>query len=255
MAGRLGLTEVASRAQSSLGPAMAIGSTEVSLLHLTSAYATFANQGVRVPATSVLEITDNQGHPLYRFDANHPAGVRAMGADVAYLMTSILSDKAARYREFWPGNPLELDRPVAAKTGTTDSFRDNWTMGYTPYLTVGVWAGNSNNAKMTNAIGITGAGPIWRDVMEYASHYYNYPANDFIRPPNVHAGTVSANTGLQPYPGESTVTDWFIDGTLPTIGGSTYTAPCTGDQCTPTPGPGPGPGPCPGNHCRQSASG
>ncbi len=223
MAARLGLTEVASRPASSLGPSMAIGSAEVTLLHSTGAYATFANQGVRVPQTSILEITNSQGHPLYKYDAQHPYGERAMGADVAFLMSSILSDKQSRYHEFSPGNPLELDRPAAAKTGTTDSFRDNWTMGYTPYLAVGVWAGNSDNSIMNNVIGITGAGPIWHDITEYASNYYHYPPDDFVRPPDVHAGTVSAITGLLPRPGEPTVTDWFIDGTMPTIyGGYSY---------------------------------
>ena len=232
MAGRLGIKEVASRKPSSLGPSMALGTAEVSLLDLTSAYATFANQGVRVPPTSILEITNSQGHPLYTYNAAHPAGVRAVRADVAFLMSSILADKASRIHEFGAGNPLELDRPAAAKTGTTDSFRDNWTMGYTPYLTVGVWAGNSDNSIMNNVIGITGAAPIWHDVMEYVSQYYNYPPDDFIKPPDVHAGTVSAITGLLPHPGEPTVTDWFIDGTMPTIQGAfTYIPRCHGDGC------------------------
>jgi len=219
MASRLGLSEVANKRLSDVGPSMALGSTEVSLLHLTGAYATFANRGVRVPPVSILQINDNQGRSIYTYDANHPAGVRAIREDVAYLMTSILSDKVARSHEFGLGSPLELDRPAAAKTGTTDSFRDNWTLGYTPYLTVGVWAGNSNNSIMQNVIGITGAGPIWHDIMEYASQHYHYPPDDFIRPSDVHMGQVSANTGLLPRPGEPTVSDWFIDGTMPTIQG------------------------------------
>jgi membrane peptidoglycan carboxypeptidase len=231
MAGRLGIKEVASRKPSSLGPSMALGTAEVSLLDLTSAYATFANQGVRVPPTSILEITDSQGHPLYTYNAAHPRGVRAVRADVAFLMSSILADKASRIHEFGAGNPLELDRPAAAKTGTTDSFRDNWTMGYTPHVAVGVWAGNSDNSIMNNVIGITGAGPIWHDVMEYVSQYYNYPPDDFIKPPDVHAGTVSAITGLLPHPGEPTVTDWFIDGTMPTIQGAFTSVPgCHGHR-------------------------
>src|SRR5258707_11699860 len=245
-AGRLGITEVSNRDPRTLGPSLALGTAEVSLLDLTSAYATFANRGVRVPPTSILEITDSQGRPLYTYNAAHPQGVQAIREDVAFLMSSILADKASRYHEFGPGNPLELDRPAAAKTGTTDSFRDNWTLGYTPYLTVGVWAGNSDNSKMTNVIGITGAGPIWHDVMEYASQRYHYPADDFIRPPDVHAGTVSALTGLLPHPGEPTVTDWFIDGTMPTIQGA-YVPPTQchghGDGCKQQcPGQGP---PCP----------
>src|SRR2546421_1376945 len=230
-AGRFGLTEVANRSPGSFGPSMALGTSEVSLLHLTSAYATFANQGVRVPPTSILEITNNQRQPLYTYDATHPHGIRAVRADVAFMMSSILSDKTSRYHEFGPGNPLELDRPAAAKTGTTQSFRDNWTLGYTPYITVGVWAGNRDNSTMSNMIGITGAGPIWHDVMEYVSKLYHYPPDDFSKPSDVHAGAVSALTGLAPHPGEPTVTDWFIDGTQPTMQGTfTNPNPCNGDN-------------------------
>src|SRR5439155_2644079 len=235
-AARFGLTEIARRSPSSLGPALALGTAEVSLLHLTSAYATFTDHGVHVPPTSILEITNNVGHPLYIYNAAHPQGVQAIREDVAFLMSSILADKASRYHEFGPGNPLELDRPAAAKTGTTDSFKDNWTVGYTPYLTVGVWAGNSDGSKMQNVIGITGAGPIWHDVMEFVSHYYNYPPDDFIKPADVQPGTVSAYTGLLPHPGEPTVTDWFIDGTMPTIQGPYVPPPparCKGDGCNP----------------------
>lgn len=220
MAGRLGLTEVSNQPTSAFGPSMALGTTGISLLHLTSAYATFANQGVRVPPTSILEITNSRGQTLYRYNASHPQGYRAVSPEVAFLINSVLSDKVARYYEFSPGNPLELNRPAAAKTGTTDSFRDNWTMGYTPYLAVGVWAGNSDNTPMNNVIGITGAGFIWHDVTEYASQYYNYPASDFVRPSDIQTGTVSALTGLLPNPGGPTVSDWFINGTMPTIQGS-----------------------------------
>ena len=245
MASRLGLSEIANLPAQRLVPSMAIGSDEVTPLDMTGAYATFANQGVREPQTSVLEITDNQGNLLYKYDENHPKGVRALGADVSFLVSSMLSDKAARYHEFSPGNYLELDRPAAAKTGTTDSFRDNWTMGYTPYLAVGVWAGNSNNEEMTqNTIGITGAAPIWHDVMELASQKYNFPPDDFTVPPNVHKGVVSAITGLAPRAGEATTTDWFIDGTLPTTSGNGgyYTPPptCTGFFCNPNGGGGGG---------------
>ncbi len=244
MAGRLGLSEVASQPLSDLGSSMALGAEDVSLLHLTGAYATFANGGVRVPPVSILEITDSQGKPIYKYDEAHPHGVRAVRSDVAFLMDSILSDKAARYQEFGPGNPLEEAFPAAAKTGTTDNFKDNWTMGYTPHLAVGVWAGNDNGALMQDVVGITGAGPIWHDILAYATQRYHFPADDFARPADVHSGTVSAITGLAAQPGEPTTTDWFIDGTMPTItGGNDYwkspkpsphqPQPCWGVSCDP----------------------
>jgi membrane carboxypeptidase/penicillin-binding protein len=87
---------------------------------------------------------------------------------------------------------------------------------------------------MNNVIGITGAGPIWHDVMEYASQRYHLPPDDFPRPSDVVLGTVSAYTGLAPHSGEPTVTDWFIDGTQPTIQGGYYYVPpprCRGEGC------------------------
>src|SRR6266852_8896214 len=99
MAARLGLTEIASRKSSTLGPSLALGTADVSLLHLTGAYATFANQGKRVPPTAILEITDSQGHPLYAYNATHPQGVQAISPEVAFLMSSVLSDKASRYQD------------------------------------------------------------------------------------------------------------------------------------------------------------
>jgi membrane peptidoglycan carboxypeptidase len=222
MAGRLGLNEIANLPLSATGPSMAIGSKEVSLLDLTSAYGTFANQGVHVAPTSVLEITDNQGKVLYHYNAAQPAGVRAMSSGTAFLMNNILEDKTARYHEFSPGNPLELPFPTAAKTGTTNSFVDNWTVGYTPHVAVGVWVGNAdgvNDPMAQGVIGITGAGPVWNDVMSYVTDHYQFAHDDFTIPNYVHKGTVSATTGLLPTNGDQTTTDWFIDGTMPTISG------------------------------------
>lgn len=221
-AARFGLSHVARTPRGYQGAAMALGTSVESLLNMTTAYATFANQGVRMPQTTVLQINNNLGKPIYKFNPQKAQGKRVLGQDVAFLISSILSDTKARHEEFGPGNPLELDRPVAAKTGTTDSFDDNWTLGYTPYLTVGVWAGNSDNTPMNNVIGITGAGPIWHDVMVWANQHYHFPVADFIPPVNVHKVAVSAYSGLLPHLGEPTVKDWFIDGTVPTIQGSYY---------------------------------
>ena len=86
---------------------------------------------------------------------------------VAYLITDILSDERARVPAFGQGNVLEIGRPAAAKTGTTTDWRDNWTLGYTPDLTVGVWVGNADNTPMKGVSGISGAGPIWHDFMRH----------------------------------------------------------------------------------------
>jgi membrane peptidoglycan carboxypeptidase len=218
MAGRLGLTEITHNPVAWV-PSMALGSVPISPLHITSAYATFANNGVRVPPISVLKITDSANKILYQYDEAHPQQIEAMRPEIAFLINSILSDKDARYHEFAPGNPMEMPRPAAAKTGTTDMYRDNWTIGYTPNLVTGVWVGNSNNEPMHNILGVTGGGPVWNEVMSYALQKYTTPADDFFPQANVYQATVSATTGLAPQVGEPTITDWFVDGTVPSIHG------------------------------------
>jgi hypothetical protein len=111
---------------------------------------------------------------------------------VAYLNSNILDDDEARVPAMGRSNPLALPFPAAAKTGTTNDFRDNWTMGYTPGLVVGVWTGNTDNSEMINISGLTGAAPLWSDYMQAV--YTNYdlletlkvngaePAADFVRP-------------------------------------------------------------------------
>ncbi|BCL81912.1 penicillin-binding protein [Ktedonobacteria bacterium brp13] len=226
-AGRMGLPNVAATPKSKQGPAMALGTSGESLLNMTGAYSVFADGGVRMPQTSVLRIDDNQGNTIYQLPPPGKRGERVLRADVAYLVTSMISDVNARHQEFAPGNPLELDRPVAAKTGTTDNFVDNWTMGYTPNITVGVWAGNSDNSPMANnSIGITGAGPIWHDVMTWADQHYHFPIEDFAKPADVVQAALSKTTGLAPAAGDGINYDWVINGQQPTIVGSnSYTTP------------------------------
>src|SRR5260370_1044328 len=124
-----------------LGPSFALGSYNVSLLQMIGAYQVFADQGQRVPPQYVLDIWDNYGHHIYHFDAEHPQTSRVISAQIAYLMSSILEDNQARALEFSPDTVLTTQdwdgRPVAAKTGTTEGFQDNWTIGYTPEIVVG----------------------------------------------------------------------------------------------------------------------
>jgi membrane peptidoglycan carboxypeptidase len=104
-------------------------------------------------------------------------------------MTDVLADNNARCTptvcEFGLGSPLLLDRPVAAKTGTTNDWTDNWTVGYTPQIVTGVWVGNADRSPMLNVNGITGAAPIWHDFMESAFHILRLPAVWYVPPPNV----------------------------------------------------------------------
>jgi len=213
MAERMGITGIDPK---SLGPSLALGTVAVSLLQMVGAYQVFANQGVRVPPQGILDIWDNYGHNLYHFDPKHPQGTSVISKQIAYLITSILTDENARSYEFDGDHVLSMwdwlgatNSEVAAKTGTTDSFKDNWTLGYTPNVVVGVWSGNANDVPMDqNIVGITGAAPIWHDVIERVSGHCNqdgidcgnirtiFPPQPFQVPPNVIQQSVNTVNGL-----------------------------------------------------------
>jgi membrane peptidoglycan carboxypeptidase len=192
---------------------MVLGTLGVHLLDMTSAYGVFDNGGVRIPPHTIDSVTDTQGRLIYRFV---PQGERVISRQVAFLITNVLSDNRNRTYEFGPcsalylysntqqqcyaGNP-GIVRPAAAKTGTSDNFMDNWTVGYTPDVVVGVWVGNDDNSPMYNVIGVDGAGPIWHDTMLLIEK--GKPVEQFPPPPpGVVKKTVS-------YPGITT-TDWYI---------------------------------------------
>ncbi len=146
------------------GLSLTLGGGEVTLLDLTTAFHTLANAGKYVPPQSIRFITAED--EAYNTVIEAPEGQQVVSPAAAYLVTDILSDNEARAPAFGENSPLRLSRPAAAKTGTTTDYRDNWTMGYTRYLTAGVWAGNSDGRPMRNASGVTGAAPIWHAFME-----------------------------------------------------------------------------------------
>ncbi|MGB8345460.1 MAG: transglycosylase domain-containing protein, partial [Ktedonobacteraceae bacterium] len=192
---------------------MVLGTLGVHLLDITSAYGVFADGGVRVSPHSIDTVYDTQGKVVYHFV---PTGQRVISPQVAYLMTNVLSDNQARTYEFgacsnlylysntqtqcYEGNPGTI-YPSAVKTGTSQNFADNWTIGYTTNYVMGVWAGNNDNTPMVNVIGVTGAGPIWHEGMLLAEQ--GRAPRDFSVPPGVVQRTVSYPEGL-------TSTDWYI---------------------------------------------
>src|SRR5206468_9093440 len=114
-------------------------------------------------------------------------------------MTDVLSDNAARCTvqvcEFGLTSPLVLSHPAAAKTGTTNDWTDNWTVGYTPQIVTGVWVGNADRSPMINVIGVTGAAPIWHSFMENAFKMLHLPVERFTAPPNVTRSTQCHSAG------------------------------------------------------------
>ena len=194
MAKRLGIT---SFDRNDSGLSLTLGGGDVCVLEMTGMFSVFANGGVRVPPVSILKIVDYQGKTVYQYKP--PQGNQVISPEHAYLITSILSDNQARAPMFGTNSVLNLSFPVAAKTGTTNDFRDNWTLGYTPDLVTGVWVGNADYTPMVNTTGVSGAAPIWSQFMTYAVPYItNGQPTWFARPAGIMQETICSLSGTLP---------------------------------------------------------
>jgi len=217
LAKQLGITSLSDPAQYDLS--LALGGGQVSLLQLSTAYATLANHGRYNSYTSILDIRDADGNLLYREEDKNP--LQLLDPRVVWLISDILSDDSARAIGFGLNSTLKLDRTVAVKTGTTTNFNDNWAIGYTPDLVVGVWVGNSGYEAMHNVSGLTGAAPIWHEMMRGLLD--GQPNQPFERPDGLTQVEVCDISGLLPGPNcPHTHMEWFIAGTQPTQTDSTY---------------------------------
>lgn len=161
----MGITTLKDRSRYSLS--LVLGGGEVKLIDETAAYGVLATEGIKHPLSSILKIEDAQGNILEEYQ-DEP--VRVLAQEIARQINGILSDEEARAPMFGSHSKLYLpDRPAAAKTGTTQEYRDGWTIGYTPSLVAGVWAGNNDyTKKMKNGAGIYVAAPIWNEFMTRA---------------------------------------------------------------------------------------
>ncbi|HEY9151910.1 MAG TPA: penicillin-binding transpeptidase domain-containing protein, partial [Anaerolineales bacterium] len=194
MAQRLGITSLT---RNDYGLSLTLGGGDVSVLQMTGMFSVFANSGVKVPPVSILKIVDYQGNVVYQYKP--PQGDQVISPEHAYLITSILSDNQARAPMFGTHSVLNLPFPVAAKTGTTNDFRDNWTLGYTPDLVTGVWVGNANYTPMVNTTGVSGAAPIWSQFMQYAVPYLTKGSPSwFTRPAGIVEETICSLSGTMP---------------------------------------------------------
>lgn len=206
MAHKMGITTL----DKNYGLALTLGGGEVKLLDMTYAYSVLANHGVMagqpvseterrdgfrtLNPVSVSKIVDADGKVIE--EHAEPQTERVVSEQAAYLLTDVLSDNNARAPAFGLNSVLKLDRPAAVKTGTTSSWRDNWTLGYTPDYAVGVWVGNADNSEMEHISGITGAAPIWHDVMTYL--HQGKPVQDFVEPEKIVRVPVCLASGLLP---------------------------------------------------------
>lgn len=185
---RLGITTL-NQSADEYGLPLALGAGEVKLTEMVNAYASFANEGNQYQQSTILEISDKFNKRI--FSANK-SDSRVMDQGAAYLISNILSDNNARAPSF--GSRLNLSRPAAVKTGSTDDNVDAWTIGYTPNVVVGVWVGNNEHEKMALG-GSAAAGPIWRRVMERT--FQDLPKQTFTQPSTVEQLRVCASNGAR----------------------------------------------------------
>jgi membrane carboxypeptidase/penicillin-binding protein PbpC len=191
---------------------LALGGGAVRLIDLTAAYGAFASRGFRVEPRLILEAHDMQGKTVYT--APEPLRSQVLDERIAWLVSDILSDRDARRLGFGANSILQLDRPAAVKTGTTSNFHDNWTVGYTPDLVVGVWSGNTDYQPMREINGLTGAAPIWHEFMRAVLS--GQPQSSFERPPGLVQAEVCALSGLLPTQAcPYRRMEWFLAGTEP----------------------------------------
>lgn len=163
------------------GLSLALGAAEVRLLDLTGAYAAFANDGTYHVPTGILEIRDSNGRTIERFE-RQPR--QAIEPEVARQMNAMLSSNEARFPQYPADNPFNFPGyDVAAKTGTTNESRDVWTIGYTPSIAVGVWAGNNNNQPMNRQTAGMIVAPMWNRIMRFALG--SYPQEFFTPAPSI----------------------------------------------------------------------
>lgn len=236
-AAAMGLEDSLDQGSDFYGLSLGLGSGEVQMIEHVNAYATLANNGTHVPPHPIIKVTDSQGNVLYELDQEQVKkdSNQAIAPGHAFQVTSILSDNEAREMIFGASNLFtttqqQLDRPTAAKSGTTENWRDLWTMGYTSDVVIGAWVGRSGDDNERESLveldGSQAAGPIWARMMnvihdnpEYAELLVGpngQPVDEeFTIPSDVRKGEVCAATGNRATSG-STVTDWLVRGEEPT---------------------------------------
>lgn len=204
------------------GLSLTLGGGEVTMLEMVSAYGVFANSGYKINLHPILKITDSKGKVIteYKPVESPLLGKKVLPDGVAFIISNILSDNGARTPSFGSNSPLFIKGfNVAVKTGTTNDYRDNWTIGYTPSYVVATWVGNNDNKPLRGVVsGVTGAAPIWNQIM--GGLIKDKPAETFNRPENVIGANICSTSGLLPQPAGSpyvcpTRYEYFIRGTVP----------------------------------------
>jgi penicillin-binding protein 1C len=175
------------------GVALTLGGGEVTLMELVRAYSGLARGGIVKSLNFIKELRNDKGNIIYfpceKFER------KFFSRETSFIITDILSDNKARIPAFGRENPLNLPFPCASKTGTSRGFRDNWTAGYTPAFTVGVWVGNFNADPMEDVSGITGTGPLFSDIMYLLKKETHDMGGDFSLPENIVSSSICPSSG------------------------------------------------------------
>jgi membrane peptidoglycan carboxypeptidase len=220
------------------GLSLTLGGAEVRMVDMATAFGVFANSGYRIDLHPILKVTDRNGKILEQYipPLSPIFGKKVLPDGVAFIISDILADNGARLVEFGDNSELKIPRQtVSVKTGTTNDFRDNWTIGYTPSFLVAAWVGNDDNSQMSGLVsGITGAAPIWNDIM---SHLLKDRSPEPIsRPPDIIQKSVCSDTGFLVAPSASpcpTRFEYILKGTEAIKGqittGDTQVDKTTGD--------------------------
>ena len=224
LAKRMGITTLNDTQR--YGLTVTLGGGEARMIDLVYAYTPFANGGLQIgepvvepkvnqrefePA-SILKIVDAEGRVLEEYSPR--LGKRIISPQVAWMVTDILADDDARSDTYGRNSPLQINRPAAAKTGTTDNNEDSWTIGYTPDLVVGVWVGNASNQPMRVIGGLAGAGAIWNGTMQRSLK--DVAPRPFARPSGLVQVAFDPRTGMRPGNGIASKSDWFLESNVPT---------------------------------------
>jgi penicillin-binding protein 1C len=187
---------------------LTLGGGEVRLLELTGAYATLARGGNSVPVESLLSVSTTRDEQLYRTHGGQ-GGQQVVDPRAVYQLLHVLGDPGARLVTFGAQTPMNLDRPHMVKTGTTDDYRDTWTIGCVPQVCVGVWMGNTNNDPMVKVSSSLTAGKVWVEIVRALAERKRWPAESWPKPDGVVMKQIPAAGTIR---GQSTYEEVFIEG-------------------------------------------
>jgi 1A family penicillin-binding protein len=217
------------------GLSLTLGGGEVKIVDMAVVYGTLANMGMKVDLSPILEVKNYKGKLLEKMENGKwimdNEGERVLSPQIAYILTDILSDNVARTPAFGPSSVLVIPghSHVAAKTGTSNNLKDNWTIGYTSDLLVAAWVGNNDASPMSYvASGVTGASPIWHKIM--AELLKDKPDKEFKLPEDLVRVEICPKTNTLPCDGCGGKWEYFLPGTEPKNH-------CSPEQLQPTPTP------------------